>query len=92
MASHESEDWGDSLNQRCGGGKGLTMVMMFMGVLCRCSTEFSYYSYSTNTSVRELFVPARTQIKEGYSCSSNLWMGAGGAYVLRLARESILVE
>ena len=48
---------GDSLNQHHRGGKRLTMVMMFVGGLSRCSTEFSYYSYSTKPTVREFFDP-----------------------------------
>ena len=39
------------------------MVMMFVGGgVCRCSTEFLYYSYYTKPTVREFFVPAQTQI------------------------------
>jgi hypothetical protein len=46
MAVH-ALDWGYSLYQRCRGGKRLTMVMMFVGGLRRCSTEFPYFSYRT---------------------------------------------
>jgi hypothetical protein len=43
-----------------GGANGTTMVVMFVGGLCRWSTEFPYYSYSRKPTGREFFVPART--------------------------------
>ena len=60
MAAHAS-DWGDPLNKRRRGGKWYTMVMMFEGELCRCLTEFLYYSYSRKPTGREFVVPAWTK-------------------------------
>jgi hypothetical protein len=45
-----------------GGANGTTMVVMFVGGLCRWSTEFPYYSYPRKPTGREFFVPARTLI------------------------------
>ena len=36
------------------------MVMMFVGGLCCCLTDYSYYSYCRKSTGQELFVPART--------------------------------
>jgi hypothetical protein len=45
-----------------GGANGTTMVVMFVGGLCRWSTKFLYYSYSRKPTGREFFVPARILI------------------------------
>ena len=38
------------------------VIMMFVGGVCCCLTDYSYYSDSRKSMGREFFVPARTLI------------------------------